>query len=110
MSAALARLRDFFGDDIRVARGRRMHPTALVESLAPSVRGLLGGCRHLLLVDRGGGGYVVVGPLGYNVSGWYGSPLMVFDGRPIDPSNLPPRDARPPRHGADPHDGPDCSL
>jgi predicted peptidase len=24
------------------------------------------------------GGYVVVGPMGYNVSGWYGSPLIVF--------------------------------
>jgi len=24
------------------------------------------------------GGYIVVGPMGYNVSGWYGSPLIVF--------------------------------
>jgi predicted peptidase len=34
------------------------------------------------------GGYVVVGPLGYNVSGWYGSPLIAFGNQPVDPPNL----------------------
>ena len=34
------------------------------------------------------GGYIVVGPLGYNVSGWYGSPVVVFGDRPIEPPNL----------------------
>ncbi len=34
------------------------------------------------------GGYVVVGPMGYNVGGWYGSPVVVFGGQPIEPANL----------------------
>lgn len=34
------------------------------------------------------GGYIVVGPMGYNVGGWYGSPVVVFGGRPIEPANL----------------------
>ena len=34
------------------------------------------------------GGYIVVGPLGYNVGGWYGSPVVVFGNRPIEPPNL----------------------
>jgi len=34
------------------------------------------------------GGYVVVGPLGYNVSGWYGSPLIARGNQPVDPPNL----------------------
>lgn len=34
------------------------------------------------------GGYIVVGPMGYNVGGWYGSPVVVFGGRPIEPKNL----------------------
>lgn len=34
------------------------------------------------------GGYIVAGPLGYNVSGWYGSPIVVFGGRAIEPPNL----------------------
>ena len=34
------------------------------------------------------GGYIVVGPLGYNVTGWYGSPVIVMGGRPIEPPNL----------------------
>jgi predicted peptidase len=33
-------------------------------------------------------GYIVAGPLGYNVSGWYGSPVIVMGGRPIEPPNL----------------------
>lgn len=39
------------------------------------------------------GGYIVVGPLGYNVSGWYGSPIVRFPGgggnsTPDEPPNL----------------------
>jgi hypothetical protein len=41
------------------------------------------------------GGYIVVGPMGYNVSGWYGSPLVQFpkskgskELAPIEPPNL----------------------
>lgn len=35
-------------------------------------------------------GYIVAGPLGYNVSGWYGSPVinMSRDGSPVEPENL----------------------
>ncbi len=34
-------------------------------------------------------GYIVVGPMGYNATGWYGSPVIVIGGGPVDPSNLP---------------------
>lgn len=34
------------------------------------------------------GGYIVVGPLGYNVTGWYGSPVIVIGGGPVEPPNL----------------------
>lgn len=37
-SAALARLRNFFGDELLVVRGRRMYPTPLAETLLPRVR------------------------------------------------------------------------
>jgi DNA-binding transcriptional LysR family regulator len=37
MSAALNRLRAFFGDDLLVVHGKRMHPTAFAESLIPHV-------------------------------------------------------------------------
>jgi predicted esterase len=33
-------------------------------------------------------GYIVVGPLGYNATGWYGSPVIVIGGGPIEPPNL----------------------
>jgi predicted peptidase len=33
-------------------------------------------------------GYIVAGPLGYNVSGWYGSPVIALGGRPVEPPNL----------------------
>ena len=33
-------------------------------------------------------GYIVVGPLGYNVSGWYGSPIVSFGGGAVEPANL----------------------
>jgi predicted peptidase len=34
------------------------------------------------------GGYIVVGPMGYNVGGWYGSPLIVFGNQPPAKPNL----------------------
>lgn len=34
-------------------------------------------------------GYIVVGPMGYNATGWYGSPVIVMGGGPVDPPNLP---------------------
>jgi predicted peptidase len=34
------------------------------------------------------GGYIVAGPLGYNVGGWYGSPVIVFGGKEVEPPNL----------------------
>jgi len=53
----------------------------------------LGGDGNFLVRDRlvdlaEEGGYIVVGPIGYNVSGWYGSPVVVFGDRPIEPPNL----------------------
>lgn len=41
MSAALARLRDYFADDLLVLQGKRMHPTAFADDLAPQVRASL---------------------------------------------------------------------
>jgi len=35
------------------------------------------------------GGYIVVGPMGYNITGWYGSPVIVIGGGPVEPANLP---------------------
>ena len=34
------------------------------------------------------GGYIVVAPLGYNVGGWYGSPVIVFGGGSVEPPDL----------------------
>ncbi len=53
----------------------------------------MGGDGNFLVRDRlvdlaEEGGYLVVGPLGYNVSGWYGSPVIAMGGRPIEPPNL----------------------
>lgn len=53
----------------------------------------LGGDSNFIVRDRlvdlaEEGGYVVVGPLGYNVGGWYGSPVLVRNGQPIEPPNL----------------------
>jgi LysR family nod box-dependent transcriptional activator len=48
MSAALSRLRDYFGDPLLVTHGKRMYPTAFAESLAPLVRECLGGIETLL--------------------------------------------------------------
>lgn len=38
MSAALGRLRDYFGDDLLVLQGKRMFPTPYAESLVPGVQ------------------------------------------------------------------------
>lgn len=48
MSAALGRLRDYFGDDILVSHGKRMYPTAYAESLLPQVRDCLRGVEALI--------------------------------------------------------------
>jgi DNA-binding transcriptional LysR family regulator len=41
MSSSLSRLRDYFGDELLIQVGRRMEPTALALSLAPSIREIL---------------------------------------------------------------------
>lgn len=41
MSAALGRLREFFGDDLLVLQGKRMFPTAYAEALVPMVQDTL---------------------------------------------------------------------
>lgn len=48
MSAALARLRDYFQDDILIAQGRQMLPTAQALALAEPVRRMLGELDQLL--------------------------------------------------------------
>jgi DNA-binding transcriptional LysR family regulator len=48
VSAALARLREYFGDDILVSHGKRMHPTAHAEALLPKVRAFLSGVDALI--------------------------------------------------------------
>lgn len=34
------------------------------------------------------GGYILVSPMGYNVGGWWGSPVITFDDAPVEPANL----------------------
>lgn len=48
MSAALARLRGYFGDDLLVVSGKRMYPTAFAEALAPQLRACLEGLEALV--------------------------------------------------------------
>ena len=48
MSAALARLRNYFQDDILVAQGKQMVPTAKARALAEPVRRMLGELDQLL--------------------------------------------------------------
>lgn len=53
----------------------------------------LGGDANFIVRDRlvdlaEEGGYIAVGPLGYNVGGWYGSPVVTFGGRSVEPPNL----------------------
>jgi DNA-binding transcriptional LysR family regulator len=53
MSAALARLRVVFGDELLVRRGRAMHLTPLAESLEVPIREILGRIEATVLADRG---------------------------------------------------------
>ena len=53
----------------------------------------LGGDANFLVRERmvdlaEEGGYIVAGPMGYNVSGWYGSPPIAMNGGGITPPNL----------------------
>ena len=53
----------------------------------------MGGDANFIVRDRlvdlaEEGGYVAVGPLGYSVSGWYGSPVIALGGHPVEPPNL----------------------
>lgn len=41
MSAALRRLREYFGDEILVVHGKRMYPTAFAQNLVPQVKDCL---------------------------------------------------------------------
>lgn len=53
MSAALARLRDYFQDQILVADGKRMLPTPFAEDLAPRLKAQLRGLSGLLVSSAG---------------------------------------------------------
>jgi predicted peptidase len=53
----------------------------------------MGGDANFLVRDRlidlaEENGYIVAGPMGYNVTGWYGSPVISMNKGPIDPPNL----------------------
>jgi DNA-binding transcriptional LysR family regulator len=48
MSAALARLREYFGDELLILQGKRMHPTAFADDLMPQVRDSLLGLEAML--------------------------------------------------------------
>lgn len=48
VSAALGRLRDYFGDDILTTHGKRMYPTPFAEGLAPQVRECLRGVEVMI--------------------------------------------------------------
>ena len=47
-SAALARLRDYFGDPLLVVKGRRMYPTPRAEALRPRIRECLRSAEEVL--------------------------------------------------------------
>ena len=53
MSAALARLRDYFGDPLLLSHGKRMYPTAFAESLLPQVQSCLGQIETMLATNAG---------------------------------------------------------
>ncbi|MEO6338702.1 MAG: LysR family transcriptional regulator [Caulobacteraceae bacterium] len=48
MSAALSRLRDYFGDQLFVVSGKRMYPTAFAEALSPQLKECLRGLDSLV--------------------------------------------------------------
>lgn len=50
-SAALARLRDFFNDDLLVLHGKRMIPTSYAETLVPEVRQILASVDSLIAMS-----------------------------------------------------------
>lgn len=52
LSAALARLRQFFGDELLVLDGRRMHPTPFAEQIIGPVRACLQGADTVLNTGR----------------------------------------------------------
>lgn len=52
LSAALARLRAYFGDELLLLEGRRMHPTPFAEQLSGPLRIYLGATDALLLTSR----------------------------------------------------------
>lgn len=53
MSAALARLRTYFGDELLVSHGKRMHPTTFAEGLLPQVRECLQALESLVSTSPG---------------------------------------------------------
>lgn len=52
MSNALARLRAYFGDDLLIARNKRMYPTPFAETLLPQVRQALETMEGLIATSR----------------------------------------------------------
>lgn len=52
LSAALARLRAYFGDELLMLEGRRMHPTPFAQQLSDPLRQYLGATDALLLTSR----------------------------------------------------------
>jgi DNA-binding transcriptional LysR family regulator len=53
MSAALSRLRLYFGDDLLVVDGKRMYPTAFAEGVLPTLKDCLRGLDGLILTRAG---------------------------------------------------------
>jgi predicted esterase len=81
--------------------GQQMRYTIFVSSKvdpavpAPLIVALhgMGGDANFIVRDRlidqaEEGGYVVVGPMGFNEVGWYGSPVIAFGPNGPDPANL----------------------
>ncbi|HSG33310.1 MAG TPA: alpha/beta hydrolase, partial [Sphingomonadaceae bacterium] len=65
------------------------------ENPAPLIVALhgMGGDANFIVRDRlvdlaEENGYVVVGPMGYNEVGWYGSPVIAFGPNGVEPANL----------------------
>ncbi|MDK2766584.1 MAG: LysR family transcriptional regulator [Sphingomonas sp.] len=52
MSNALARLRSYFGDDLLIARNKRMYPTPFAETLLPQVRQALETMEGVIATSR----------------------------------------------------------
>ena len=80
-------------------RGDEIHPVRLVKGQAGRAGAagrraarLWGDSNFIVrdkLVDEAEqGGYVVVGPMGYNFTGWYGSPVILIGGGAVKPANL----------------------